>query len=180
MLFSYGELLERFGSAYQIKKAVNAGRLFRLSRGLYSDDVYQNPDAIACAQWAQAVITMDSAFYRYDLTDAVPIVVHVATPRNATRIKDARVRQYFMEPRLMEMGVRTVECEDGLIRIFSRERMLVELLRNSARLSFDYYKELISSFRRISDELDMREVEDCIALYSRTDSLLEKMQREVL
>jgi len=43
---------------------------------------------------------MDSAFYLHGLTDVVPEMVHVATARNSTRIKDARVRQYFMESAL--------------------------------------------------------------------------------
>ena len=44
----------------------------------------------------------------------------------------------------------------------------------------DYYRELIGSYRRIADGLDMREVEDCLALYQRCDSLFDMMQREVL
>ena len=44
----------------------------------------------------------------------------------------------------------------------------------------DYYKELIVSYRKIVGDLDMREVEDCMALYRRADSLFDMMQREVL
>ncbi|MBR3235515.1 MAG: hypothetical protein IKG11_07860 [Atopobiaceae bacterium] len=44
----------------------------------------------------------------------------------------------------------------------------------------DYYRELIGSYRRAAGDLDMREVEDCLALYGRFDSLLEMMQRDLL
>ena len=54
------------------------------------------------------------------------------------------------------------------------------LLRSAGTLPMDYYRELIGSYRRIADELDMREVEDCLALYRRSDSLFDMMQREVL
>ena len=58
--------------------------------------------------------------------------------------------------------------------------MLVELLRHAGSMPLDYYKELVASYRKLASSLDMREVEDCMALYKRSDSLFDKMQREVL
>ena len=80
----------------------------------------------------------------------------------------------------MSAGVETTDGEGSAIRTFTLERMLVELLRNAGTLPLDYYKELIASYRKIADDLDMREVEDCMALYKRADSLFDMMQREVL
>lgn len=180
MLYGYDDMLRRYGSAYQIGKAVKSGAVYKIARGLYSDERHPDPNAVACALWPQAVLTMDSAFYLHGLTDVVPELVHVAMPRNSTRIRDARIRQYYMEPALMAAGVETTDEEGSAIRMFDRERMLVELLRNAGTLPLDYYKELIASYRKIVDGLDMREVEDCMALYKRADSLFDMMQREVL
>lgn len=180
MLYGYDDMLRRYGSAYQIGKAVDSGAVYKIARGLYSDERHPDPNAVACALWPQAVLTMDSAFYLHGLTDVVPELVHVTTPRNSTRIRDTRIRQYFMEPALMSVGIETMGGEGSAIRTFTRERMLVELLRNAGALPLDYYKELIVSFRKVADDLDMREVEDCMALYKRADNLFDMMQREVL
>lgn len=85
-----------------------------------------------------------------------------------------------MGPASMTVGVETVHGESGDIRVFTRERMLVELLRCSGAIPLDYHKELIGSYRKIVNELDMREVEDCMALYKRADGLFDMLQREVL
>ena len=180
MLYGYDDMLRRYGSAYQIGKAVDSCAVYKIARGLYSDERHPDPNAVACALWPQAVLTMDSSFYLHGLTDVVPELVHVATPRNSTRIRDTRIRQYFMEPALMSVGIETMGGEGSAIRTFTRERMLVELLRNAGTLPLDYYKELIASYRKIAGGLDMREVEDCMALYKRADSLFDMMQREVL
>ena len=180
MLYGYEEMLDTYGSAYQIGRAVESCAVFKIARGLYSDERHPDPNAVACALHPQAVLTMDSAFYLHGLTDVVPTLVHVATPRNSTRIRDGRLRQYFMESGLMAVGVAAIE-KDGLpIRTFTRERMLVELLRRAARMPLDYYKELIGSYRRIAGDLDMREVEGCMALYKRADGIYERLVREVL
>ena len=180
MLYTYVEMLDRYGSAYQIGRALDSGDIYKVASGLYSDARHPDPNAAVCTLYPKAVLTMDSAFYLHGLTDVVPELIHVATPRNTTRIRDERVRQYFMEPRFMEAGVEQALSDGAKLRVFSRERMLVELLRNAGTLPLDYYKELIGSYRRIADELDMREVEDCIALYRRADSLFDMLQREVL
>ena len=180
MLYGYDDTLARYGSAYQIGRAVDSGALFKIARGLYSDERHPDPNAVVCALYPQAVLTMDSAFYLHGVTDVVPELVHVATARNSTRIRDVRVRQYFMEPALMAVGVETADGEGTIVRMFTRERMLVELLRCAGSMPLDYYKELIASYRKIVDELDMREVEDCMALYKRADGLFDMMQREVL
>lgn len=180
MIYTYEEMVSRCGSAYQIARAVDSGNVFKVSRGIYSDVRHPNPNAVACALYPHAVLTMDSAFCLHGLTDVIPELVHVATPRNSTRIHNAHIRQYFMESKLMWAGVQQREDEGLPIRLFSRERMLVELLRNAGKLPLDYYKELIGSYRKIADELDMREVESCMALYKRADRLFEMMLREVL
>ena len=180
MLYGYDDMLARYGSAYQIGKVVDSGTLFKIARGLYSDERHPDPNSIISALYPQTVLTMNSAFYLHGLTDVVPELVHVATARNSTRIKNTRVRQYFMEPALMAAGVRVIGDENAAIRLFSKERMLVELLRNAGSMPLDYYKELVSAYRRIAYDLDMREVEDCMALYKRADGLFDMMQREVL
>ena len=180
LLFTYTDMLKKYGSAYQIARAVDSASLFKVARGLYSDERHPDPNAVACALYPQAVLTMDSAFYLHGLTDVVPKIVHVATPRISTRIRNVAFRQYFLEQKLIKGGVTDMKIDGSVVRIFNAERMLVELLRNAALLPMDYYKELIGSYRRMVDLLDMRKVEDYMALYSRADSLFEMLQKEVL
>ena len=45
---------------------------------------------------------------------------------------------------------------DGVdIVIYDKERLLVELIWDKRKFSFDFYKEIIVSYRRIIYELDM-------------------------
>ena len=45
----------------------------------------------------------------------------------------------------------------GTLRIsmYTKERMLVELLRKKNKLPFDYYKEILGNYRKIIYELDV-------------------------
>lgn len=180
MILSYQEAKERHGSAYQINKEVQAGRLYKPARGFYSDTPHCDPYALAALRHPHAIVTMDSAFYIHGLTDVMPGKVHLATLRNATRIADPGVVQYFSEGRLFEPGCTEVERAGVRVRIYSRERMLVELMRNASSMPLDYYKEIVGSYRKLADELDIRAVEDHMALFERNDFMFDILQKEVL
>lgn len=179
-LLTYEQALEQAGSKYLLSKAVADKTLYKINRGLYSRIPYPNPLTVACANYPDGIITMDSALYEHGLTDVIPDEIHIATERSATRITQAGYRQYFIENDLLEPGVDNIEKADGIIRIYNRERLLVEVMRRQASLPLDYYKEIINSYRRIAEELDLRLVEDYMALFKRNEFMFDILQREVL
>ena len=65
------------------------------------------------------------------------------------------------------------------VNIYDKERLLVELIRKRNQISFDYYKELISSYRESSDKLDMYKIEKYLALYKNEVNLSNVLLREV-
>mgnify|MGYP004468011523 FL=1 len=42
------------------------------------------------------------------------------------------------------------------VKIYVRERMLIELIRNRNLIGFDYYKEIIENYREIKDTLNTK------------------------
>lgn len=179
-VMTYGEALEKKGSSYKLDLALARGELYKITRGIYSTTKNVDPYLVAAVKNPEAVVTMDSAFFIHGLTDAAPNQVHLATRRNAKRISDKNVKQYFIEEGLFEPGVQTMPYEGGVLRIYSQERMLVELMRNSATIPLDYYKEVINSYRRRSESLDIRAIEDYMDLFKRNDTMFEILQKEVL
>ncbi len=180
MIITHEAAVAKFGSPYHINKEVEAGRLFRVARGFYSDSRHADPYALCAMRYPGAIVTMDSAFYLHGLTDRVPDKVHLATARGATRISDPGVVQHFAEDRLLGPGKTLVERNGAQIQVYSRERMLVELMRASASMASDYYAELIGSYRRIVDELDIYVVEEYMDMFERNGYMAYILQREVL
>ena len=180
MLYTYAEAEEKYGSSYQIEREVKKGNLFRIARGLYSAKAKVSPYATISKMYPDAIITMDSAFFIHGLTDVVPSKIHLATRRNALRIRDKSIKQSFIEDRLFEPGKISMSYAETAINIYSLERMLVELMRNSSSMPLDYYKEIISGYRSKIDKMDIRAIEEYIALFERNDYMFDILQREVL
>ncbi len=180
MLYTYKESVQKYGSKYKLQKAIETGEIFRQDDGIYSDERYVAEEYVIAAKYKNAVYTLDSAFYRYGLTDVIPEKYYLATDRNAAKISDDRVVQVFEKRNLLQLGAVTVEQDGCIIHIYDRERLLVELLRHKSKFPFDYYKEIVLSYRDIIVDLDIRRIQDYAYAVPKSAKILERLQLEVL
>ena len=180
MLYSYKDCVERYGTKYLLKKAVESGEIYQLERGIYSDKKYVSEEYIVAAKYPRAIFTMDSAFYHYRLTDVIPEQYILATDRDASKISDKRIIQVFEHKRILMVGAVT-EINDGCkINIYSKERLLIELLRHKSKIPFDYYKEVLLNYRQIIYDLDIRAIQDYAELVPKSSIIMERLRSEVL
>lgn len=179
MIYSYNEAINKYKSYYNIKKAINNGELFKIENGIYSDNKYINPMVIYSKKYPKAIITLDSAYYYYDLTDVIPQKLFLATDRKARPIKNKNIQQIFIPQDILNQGCAKVDVQGYNVNMYNKERLLVELVRKKNQMPFDYYKELISNYREIVDELDIYKIEEYVALYKNEVNIFDTIQREV-
>lgn len=180
MLLSYQECLEKYGTDYKIKKSVQEGELYIKEKGIYSDKRYVPELEIISKKYPNAIITLNSAFYYYGLTDTIPDFYYVATPKNARKISDIRVKQFYENSEAFDMGKTTIEYDGVDIVIYNKERLLVELIRNKRKIPFDLYKELITSYRKIIHELNIAAITEYAYELPKTNMVMETLRLEVL
>lgn len=136
--------------------------------------------ALLAYMYPNAVITMDSAFYFYGLTDVIPEKCDLATDRDAAKISDSRVKQYYYPSNYFHGGIEDADYIGYKISIYNKEKMLVELLRYKSKLSLDYYKEIILNYRKILPQLNIQRIQDYAMDAPKSNMILETLQMEVL
>ena len=177
---SRAECLQDYGSDYLIQRQIDAGKLFRLEKGIFSEQENVPELALLLYKYPNAVVTMHNAFYMHGLTDVIPDEYDLATDRDSAKIHDKRVKQYFYPKDSLYMGVEEKEYKGYSIPIYGLERMLVELIRYKTKLSFDYYKEIILNFRRLLPKMNVQKIQDYALSVPKSNKILETLQMEVL
>ena len=172
--------LEHCGSDYGLRQQVKAGRLYRVERGIYAEEPSVPELAVLAAKYPKAILTMGTAFYLHGLTDTLPCAYDLATDRDAAKISDRRVKQYFYPSDFFEAGAEMADYKGYPIRIFGLERMLIELIRYKTKLPFDFYKEIILRYRKRLPQLDLQLVQDLALAAPKRGKILETLQLEVL
>ncbi len=178
MLYFHKELKEKLNSDYQIQKAVDENRYFKVDDGLYSDKPDVNHIEIIAKKFPNFVIYGDSAYYYHNLTDFIPNKIVLATTKN-NKIRSKYVKQVRLTDDLFNIGITKIEINGILINIYDKERMLIELARSKNQMGYDMYKEIITNYRKIVDDLDMEKIENYLTHFSYEDKLFEIIQDEV-
>ena len=179
-MLSRAECIKEYGSDYQIRKRINAGELYLVGKALYS----KQPDipylAVLAYKYPRAVLTMHNAFYMHGLTDVIPDEYDLATGRDDAKIHEDNVNQFFVPKEFFRTGVENIDYKGYAIPVYSKERMLIELLRYKSKLPFDYYKEIILNYRKIMPRLNVQQIQDYALESPKSVRVLELLQTEVL
>lgn len=180
MLYSYKECLEIYGNAYQIKKAVQNKKLYMKEKGIYSDTPYSSDLDTILMKFPNTIVTLNSAFYYYGFTDTIPDYYYLATKRNNRQITDTRVIQIFDNADAFCLGKTDIDYNGIKVPIYDKERLLIELIRNKRKFSFDQYKELISNYRDIIHEINISKVYDYACELPKQSLVIRSLQMEIL
>ena len=180
MIYTYNECIDRYKNDYQIKKALDSGELRKVEAGIYSDEDFELETAVISKKYPKAVFTMDSAFYYLGLTDTVPDKYHLVTDKDSSKIRDGRVMQSFENNSILELGVTEREVDGVKLRMYSYERMLLELLRNKNKMPFDRYKEIIQNYRKRVDKMDITLLLEMAEEMPKSDMIIKALELEVL
>lgn len=173
------ECLKEYGSDYFINRLVEEGKLYRVDKGIFSEEEHVPEVALLSYKYPKAVITMETAFYLYGLTDEVPDACTMATKREAAPIADPRVKQIFIPKELLGLGATTMEYKGYYVQIFDKERVLVELVRYKSKLRFNYYKEILGNYRRILPQLNAEKIRDYAESVPKSDMVIRTLRTEV-
>ena len=155
MILSYKEATSRYGNDYNLTKAVSDGLIFKQEEGVYSTERFEPEIGIVMKKYPKAVITGEYAFYTHGLTNVIPEKYDLATLSKAAPITDQRVRQNYVNDKVFSLGIIEKEVDGVKVRIYDKERMLIELLRKKNSMPYDLYKEIIMNYREIIGSLEI-------------------------
>ena len=173
------ECLEEYGSHYRIRELIREGKLFKIEPGIYSDSPRYGTLEVLLTKYPRSVVTLDSAFHYYNLTDEIPTMFHLATDRDDGKIKDPRVKQSFVPTGTSSIGVTEIDYCGEKIRIYDKERLVIETVRHKTKMPLDLYHEVIGNFRDIRHELYGAKIDDYLQSFPRRDVLFTIIRDEV-
>ena len=183
MLYTSKELTEKYSNFYAINQLLKDGKIFKVAHGIYSD-VDPRLAELEClfAQYPNAILSMQSAYAFYGLTDYIPEKYWVATKQNAHKISSDKVSQMFITGNIFDIGKQIVSTKYGTINIYDKERLLVELFRLKSKFEYSFFKEVINSYRKLASNggLDNYKIAKYCSLFKRGGSIILEIQKTVL
>lgn len=179
MILSYTECIEKYGNEYQLGKAVAEEMIYRIEPGLYSTMRYPVELDIIVKKYPDAILTGEYAFYCHDLTNVIPEKYYIATKAKAAKLTDPRIVQLYVKDDLLQLGVTEKEINGVTVKIYDKERMLIELLRNKNTMPYDLYKEIIGNYRKIIEDLQIWRIQEYADIFPKSKMIKKALEEEV-
>lgn len=179
MIYNYKEIIEKYKSDYNLKKALDSKEIYKIEEGLYSDYPCISFLGKIVKKYPYGVISGLSAYYFYGFTDVIPEKIIMCTNRNATNINNDDIKQIRMKDELYKLGITKKEYEGTTINIYNKERLLIDLARNKNNIGYDLYKEIVLKYRKIIDDLDMNLIEEYLNYFNNSNRIYKILMDEV-
>lgn len=180
MILSYKEAVDKCGSEYKLSQAVSEQQIFKQESGIYSTNQFESELGIIMKKYPKTILSGEYAFYCHGLTNVIPEKYDLATPSKAAKISDSRVHQIYVNNDFFAFGIEEKDVDGITVRIYDKERMLIELLRNKNSMPYDLYKEIIMNYRRIINDLDIRRIQEYAASFPKSKMIRKALDEEVM
>ncbi|MBI5730227.1 MAG: type IV toxin-antitoxin system AbiEi family antitoxin domain-containing protein [Ignavibacteriales bacterium] len=135
-----------------VSKAVKDGLIEKVKSGLYKliDYPWDEHGSFAdvCNSNKRAVICLLSAASYYELTTFNPAEIYVAVPHNTDKfdLKYPPIRLYYFSDSYYEHGIETIETKSGMIKIYNKEKTIVDIFRYINKLGEDVAVESLKEY----------------------------------
>lgn len=136
-----------------INELVEKGCLEKVRQGWYqvvNKDVEQSEALLIAAMFPDGVLCMYTALFYYQYSDRTPLDWDIAIDRDTSKsrfkIDYPYVKPYYMEKIHLEYGVTEAKFEDAKMKIFDKDRLLCECIRNENKIDKETYNKAIQAY----------------------------------
>jgi predicted nucleotidyltransferase len=98
---------------------------------------------------------------------------------HAHLVRDERIRFYFVPEEVLDVGATTLDYDGAKIKIYDKERLLIDTARMKGSLPIDQYKEVINHYRGCRDTLDASKFPEYLERFPQRDRIMRIIDEEV-
>lgn len=135
-----------------LKKLIDEGYVEKIKFGYYQwqDERAFSEATVIARLFPDAVICMESALQYYGYTDRTPSAWCLAVDKHSTKsrfsIDYPSVKPHYIPEDQMTLGVEVAKIEDTEMKIFNRERVICDCLRQENKMDVEIFNKAIQAY----------------------------------
>lgn len=180
MILSHKEIIDKYQNDRLVKKMLCEGKIYKIDKSFYSTTENYNILDYFLKKYNNYIFTMETALYIYGFNDITLKKYSIATLSKAKVIKNELIKQYFISNELYEVGMKYIEYDGYKIKIYDKERLLLEIIKNKEKLDNELYENILYQYRNSVTDLSISKIYEYISLYKKGNNLLKKFEREFI
>ncbi len=145
------ELYKKGMTKYELSKLIKSNVLERVTKGYYKLATEEISDfKLISILIPDGVLCFDSALFYYGYSDRTPMEWHIAVNKDISKSKlkldYPYIKPYFIEKKLLEIGVEETIIENVKVKIFSRDRLICDCLAYENKMDVELFNKAIQGY----------------------------------
>lgn len=133
-----------------IYKLCSSGYLQRVCQGYYrlAGELLLSDEQIITSTIPEAIISMESALFRYGYSDFMPRVWSVSVPRSASRRLNTSVpiKVYYVKDDIYNLGKTTITENGVTFAIYDRERTICDMFKHRGKVDNELFSKAVNAY----------------------------------
>ena len=179
MLYNHKTALKKYGTHREIMQAINRGKLVKLERNIYTTLSDYSKFEYIVTKYPKIVFTMQSVFFYLGLCKKEPKLFQITSNRTAIRIKEKYVTQYYQFNKFFNIGIMVYKVNNLNIRIYNKERMLIELIRNRNKIDVELFNEVMTNYYKERNNLDKKKLINYLKKFNAKNKYLKIINEQL-
>lgn len=181
MLIKRSELNELKLYPKDINELIEQGYLEKVRQGWYQvieNDNERSEATLIAAMFPDGVLCMYTALFFYQYSDRTPLDWDIAIDRDTSKsrfkLDYPYVQPYYMEKKHLEYGIIEANFEGAIMKIFNRDRLICECIRNEKSIDKETYNKAIQAYINDSNKCISNLIE-----YAKKRNILKKIKDRI-
>ena len=181
MLIKRSELNDLKLYQKDINELVEQGYLEKVRQGWYQvvdNENEKSEAALIAALFPDGVICMYTALFYYMYSDRTPLDWDIAIDRDTTKsrfkLDYPYIKPYYIEKKHLEYGITEANFEGSIMKIFDRDRLICECIRNERSMDKETYNKAIQAYINDSNKCISNLIE-----YAKQRNILKKVKDRI-
>lgn len=180
MIMNHKELLGIYKNDIVIKKMLADKKLMKIDKSLYTTQKNYSEFEYILKKYNNFIFTMETALFIWGYKNINLNKYSIATKRKAKVIKSEVIKQYFMPDNLYELGLETIEYNGYKIKIYDKERILLEIIKNKEKIDYNLYIKIIEDYRSYITHISISKIYEYIKYYKKSNTILSEFEKEFI
>ena len=156
-IFHTKELMDIGFTYYKINKMVKDGKISKLNKSYYENNVFEGEDSdfyYVSAYAPDGVVCLMSAAVYYGLSNYRPDSIDVAIPKNkniSTLPEWPTFNLYYFEEYRYETGISDIKEGENEFRIYNIEKTVIDIIYYRNKVGIEETKEILSNYLNRDD-----------------------------
>jgi predicted transcriptional regulator of viral defense system len=135
-----------------LKRLIDEGYVEKIKYGYYQwqDERAFSEATIIARLFPDAILCLESALQYYGYTDRTPAAWCLAVDKHSTKsrfkIDYPMVKPHYIPKEQMKLGVEVVSIEDTELKIFNRERVICDCLRQENKMDAEIFNKAMQAY----------------------------------